>query len=340
MKKKFPCESCVKVTHGGCCNQLPALSASEVAKLIFKYEDIIKEKNLVPRKWDKFNNIYILAPNEPTLKEIDLTDYMCPFLDLENAKCIIYEDRPLLCKVYGEQLGVCPYEGIEEVTEDMKGAIVVTSTKGFDLKNMTSLIAYYQKDKPLKELPPKKALKIITKKEFKHLLVAFNELVDIMRSTDYFKTERVYGFVEKNNGHFSPYEMVLLKESAPFNALQKPYNFLQRKLMVVDYDLLQPIVDKINNVLKSVSDYSDEKLPSTEERVLFSIMYLEYFKDNFKGKAKEYGGLINSEELYNLKKEILKRMGYSSILEAYQSKKIQEIGKTVERVYKGVQQLK
>jgi len=342
-EKKFPCKSCIKVTKGGCCNQLPVFNLEELSRVIFKHEDIIAEKKLSPRKWEE-SGMYVLVPRLPeeTLKAgIALTDYTCPFLDMENARCLIYENRPLICSAYGESIGTCPYEGQDEVREEEKTKILQSFDKSFSVKQLMPVVSHYRKSKPLKELPIKKALKMVTAKEFKHLLVAFNEFVDILRNTDYFQKDYKYGFVQKLNGDFSPYEMLLLKAEHPFSALQKPYNFLQRKLMLIDYDILSGISTKINNVFKNVTlNENRDKKPSIEKRLLFSVEYLEYFKDYYKNKSKEYTGLINAEELYLLKKELFRRLGYDNLFEGYQSKEISDVIKTVEIIYKGINQLK
>lgn len=71
---KDKCSCC-----GKCCSNLLPLTNNEITRL----------KNLVRKRKIKPYNNYLLSD----------CDLVCPFLDNKN-KCIIYEDRPLICKEY------------------------------------------------------------------------------------------------------------------------------------------------------------------------------------------------------------------------------------------------
>jgi Fe-S-cluster containining protein len=91
--KKFPCFECIKVNNGGCCHAIPPVMMEECAKIMFKYNDLIKEKEIQVA----FNkDVYHFFPKGST----NLND-LCPFLDFEKG-CLIYEDRPQICRDYGE----------------------------------------------------------------------------------------------------------------------------------------------------------------------------------------------------------------------------------------------
>lgn len=334
----FPCKSCLKATTYGCCGQLPVFNQSELAKVVFKYEDLIKEKELEIHHYNGDKHMLIVTPKltkDEIKNGIALTDYPCPFLDKEKG-CLIYEDRPFICSAYGESIGKCPFKGCKEVTKEM-APLIFESDKSFEIKTLKYLAAHYTKDKPIKELPVKKALKEISKKEFRHLLIALNGLVEVLNETDILNKDYKYTFIDRINGTFSPCCIILLKEGYPYSALQKPFNFLQRKLAVLDYSLLDPLEKKINNILKA-NQIEDEKDPYG--KLLFSVMYLEYFKENFKRKNREYQSLINANELYALKKELFNKLGFSSFIEAYQDSHIAEINNRIERLYKGINSLK
>ena len=336
--KKFPCKSCIKVTNGGCCNQLPVFSQEEFARLVFRHSDIIDEKGLQTKTYQNNPGMIVITPPltpEQDRKGIALDDYQCPFLDLEKG-CLIYEDRPLLCQRYGVTVGVCPYEGMDEVKEENKDEIKLVQNK-FSHRSLMELKQHY-KSRLTKELPVKKAMKIINQKEFKHLLMACSELVDVLRNTDLFNVEYQYGVIYANDNKVSPYEMIFIKEKFPYNALQRPYNFIQRKLAIINNDLLMILQDKINRVLSGV--VFPEEANGPVYKVLFSVMYLEYFKDNYKMKLEEYKSLITSDELYALKKALVEKLGYSGLIAASSDKVISKMNKAMERLYKQINQLK
>ena len=336
--KHFPCKSCIKVTNGGCCNQLPVLSQEEYARLIFKYSDIIDEKKLQTKTYKNDIGMIVITPPltpEEDKKGISLDDYQCPFLDIEKG-CLIYEDRPLLCKRYGETIGACPYEGMDEVKEEDKDEITYVQNS-FSYHSLMELKQHY-KSRPVKELPTKKAMKMINQKEFKHLLIACSELVDVLRKTDLFNTEYKYGVIYTNDQRVSPYEMIFIKEKYPYSALQKPYNFVQRKLAMINNDLLMVLQEKINKVLKGI--HFPEKANGEVYKVLFSVLYLEYFKDNYKRKLEDYKSLITSDELYALKKALVVKLGYSGLIAASSDETISEMNRAMESLYKQINQLK
>ena len=333
----FPCKSCIKNTNGGCCNILPIFNQDELAKVLYKHAESIEKKGLITNRYNGLDNVYIITPklSDDVIKTgIDITDYQCPFLDMEKG-CLIYEDRPYMCSGFGEKYGKCPYEGQETVepTEHIK------FEAGIDKNALLRVMSNYpNKDKSAKELSTKKALKIVSTKEFKHFLMAYTEMVDLLRNSDYLSKDFKYGFIKTQKGRFGPYEAVFMKEKYPINALQKGYNFLQRKITVINNDILLVIQEKLNKTLKGVAHIDVQSSP--EYKLLFTTLYLEYFKDNFKGKIGEYGGLINSDELYALKKELFKRLGYDSMIQAAQDECISKIAKQVEIVFKQINQIK
>lgn len=71
---EFKCKCC-----GECCSNFLPLSIKEIDRL----KDLVKKRKLKPNK-RIFEEHYLLS---------------CPFLD-ESSKCIIYEDRPLICSEF------------------------------------------------------------------------------------------------------------------------------------------------------------------------------------------------------------------------------------------------
>ena len=74
------CSNC-----GNCCTELLPLTNDEV-KLIKAY---IKEKNIKP-----YSNVYFKYDNKESI------NLMCPFRDFDKKKCLIYEVRPKICRLF------------------------------------------------------------------------------------------------------------------------------------------------------------------------------------------------------------------------------------------------
>lgn len=71
---KLECKKC-----GKCCSNYLPLTIKEKYKL----KEMVKKNNLKPTE-------YILE---------EFNQFICPFLD-SNCSCLIYNDRPSICKVY------------------------------------------------------------------------------------------------------------------------------------------------------------------------------------------------------------------------------------------------
>jgi Fe-S-cluster containining protein len=86
---RFKCkESC-----SDCCSIVPLLK-----RIVKKHESKAKGKV-----------IQILEYDEDTIIPIT-SDMKCVFLDRENNRCVIYEDRPNVCMSYGVNKNMpCPY---------------------------------------------------------------------------------------------------------------------------------------------------------------------------------------------------------------------------------------
>lgn len=68
---------------GGCCSNRLPLTNQEVKEL----KELIKKKRLKP------------ISHLPVVIATPAIDMMCPFMD-QNNQCVIYEQRPMICKVY------------------------------------------------------------------------------------------------------------------------------------------------------------------------------------------------------------------------------------------------
>jgi Fe-S-cluster containining protein len=91
----FDCSKCVpKICHGDCCLYVPLPK-----ELWEKFKHLAQQETQL-FTWDdgtiSFNNS-VFGENVLPLTE----NMMCPFMDTKTFKCVIYEDRPLICRAFG-----------------------------------------------------------------------------------------------------------------------------------------------------------------------------------------------------------------------------------------------
>lgn len=150
INEHLPCDKC----DGDCCGPVPF----NLTKLLFIFDKYSKNKKFNKRfPWNeqtvKKNMIFIQAfPNDNNnvmaffkthgqyLKNNLKGKDSCIFKDNEiTGGCLIYEDRPIICKEYGRRkLLKCPYSGLQEQPKDeevKKGLVRL----GFEARNNTLL---------------------------------------------------------------------------------------------------------------------------------------------------------------------------------------------------------
>jgi Fe-S-cluster containining protein len=91
---KFDCESLIKCGKcaGDCCGPVPL-----PLELIKKHAD--KMQGEVLEKFEMHGEMYIFTK-----------DVSCIFLDRATRRCVIYEDRPNICRMYGVDSRLpCPH---------------------------------------------------------------------------------------------------------------------------------------------------------------------------------------------------------------------------------------
>lgn len=81
MTKKLPCDEC----KGKCCTFVP-FSPEEFSEITAKHPIPL------PAKVERFGLAYLVSKGDQ--------DCTCAYL--KDGKCSIYEDRPLVCRQYGE----------------------------------------------------------------------------------------------------------------------------------------------------------------------------------------------------------------------------------------------
>ena len=331
----FPCKECIQKTGAGCCNTYPIMTYEEAAKIMYEHGDVLKKNNMAFNKIAP-NAVMFYKPEDVKNGEIDLTNVVCPFLDRNNAICTIYNDRPRICKEFGESIDGCPYKGQTHITD------ILPLKKIEPLKLLTEntefVKEYLKPYKPLRELDIKKSVKIANQKEFHHMLIITNYITHMGAYTDYMESKYVYGFVMQQNKMISPFKRVEIKFKHPFSPLSRIHNFIQRKILVMNTAVLEPLENKLNNALKNIKDI--DKDPNPQELLLIALFYAKEYQTKFKNKKTEYGGLLSIDEVYNMEKQLFKELGYDSVISAYNDNYIKEICMLVERMYKVINSLK
>lgn len=121
----LPCNSC----NGDCCGPVPfteedltiifnKYQKSPKFRKRFPYNNTSLNKNIVFQRVDE-KIVPVFVKSNKYLK-LGLDKLSCIFKDNETTGgCLIYEDRPIICRVYGKkELIPCPYAGLDKQPED------------------------------------------------------------------------------------------------------------------------------------------------------------------------------------------------------------------------------
>lgn len=160
----LPCSSC----NGDCCGPVP-FKFSELEAIFKKYSKVPEFKKrfkthsnmLVSKKLIKIEKLF----GEPGSGDEGLivsfqkkVDYIkngiehdsCVFKRDENVgsnHCMIYEDRPLICKAYGRASCACPYAGLkEQPTGFLKTKLCQNATRDRRTKTLNGLLPFRPKN--------------------------------------------------------------------------------------------------------------------------------------------------------------------------------------------------
>jgi len=138
------CEICA-LTQYHCCKASVPYNVTEAIHLANKAEELGINIRILPSKEKK--NYFNIVRKDKLFKTLD--DENCIFL--KNGRCIIYEDRPAICRVYGTEKVKCwfydlDYDTPADVIFDMDKDDVSHLTKKITKENETSIIEFF-KDK-------------------------------------------------------------------------------------------------------------------------------------------------------------------------------------------------
>jgi len=101
IEASLPCDAC----NSFCCSSDVLFDSDEIKRLKNKYRSVFKRVKILDSE----------VPNHYRLRLKGKGGDKCVFLD-KNNKCSIYEDRPFVCKDYGEKVFIrCPFENMSDV---------------------------------------------------------------------------------------------------------------------------------------------------------------------------------------------------------------------------------
>lgn len=129
----------VCISCGECCSDSVRFFKPEIKQLKAKYKKLFRGVDLV----DHGNGEYRLFKRKHT--DGGSGNYPCVFYDTSSRKCKVYEDRPLICRLYGQSpIATCGYEGLDTLPTDVnERRDLAIMAKEFNIATMTSLSVRY-----------------------------------------------------------------------------------------------------------------------------------------------------------------------------------------------------
>ena len=138
MEEQLPCDKC----DGDCCGVVP-FKYKQVLDIFNKYtnpknctlqqykdfkkrfpytSDTVLKKNIQFKQFFPNNKDAILVEfiDKNKVRKLGFSTIDCIFKkDSKTGGCLIYEDRPLVCRAYGKKYSLqCPYKGLSEQPKD------------------------------------------------------------------------------------------------------------------------------------------------------------------------------------------------------------------------------
>ncbi len=115
--QKLPCEECGKLKLSCCKNPQILFTMMELDNIITTGVEKMQGKVLF--KGEVPGTVYIINRPPEGVDTVSLD--WCAFYDEDNQKCSIYEQRPNVCKTYGDpKYNRCPYDEYTEPGELQK----------------------------------------------------------------------------------------------------------------------------------------------------------------------------------------------------------------------------
>lgn len=111
---KLHCEECVKTNNHCCLADIP-FDYMEALYLANKGKEFGLDLMLVEHP--SFNDKVVILDSKTEFGS-SLQGVPCVFL--RDGKCLVYEDRPFICKQYGSEFIRCRYEALNIKGEDIK----------------------------------------------------------------------------------------------------------------------------------------------------------------------------------------------------------------------------
>lgn len=111
IKDNLPCVECCNMDESCCRNPQITWTMTELDNLVSVHgTEILEDKALF--KGELPGLVYIIKMDQENTKDGDSVhlDY-CAFYDIDNRRCSVYHQRPVVCATYGDpEYNECPYQ--------------------------------------------------------------------------------------------------------------------------------------------------------------------------------------------------------------------------------------
>jgi len=313
------CQLCYKLGHS-CCRTQPAMSEEELARIYFKYDQSFFDDTTVTRMG---NNTYVVVPSSivDDKGNADISKEYCVFFDKSTGLCKIYDDRPQVCKDFGEVEELpCPFsnvttEELEQMSEDQRQKLVDNANK----ISKNKAVDYILKTESFIPKPLYKIQKIdkkLMKKQKEIMLMSvvvyyLETTVENLKS-DFLTVDFRYKLGLLPDGKMTAIRIPKLKTNdINFKPVVELHNKLYNKVMSINPDYLEVIVNKINRLIDGIQQkeckYSDDK--DYLLYLLFAVMMYMKYMTEYKNKSKEFSGFIKYSDLMNFVYFVVEQTG-------------------------------
>lgn len=111
----LPCQSCL----GDCCNPIPMTNRK--LREVWKKYSLTEKLGTLDKNLPEYDSTYDGVDYYTVGKNDVYGRRVCVFKDSVGCnRCMIYEDRPDICRAFGEtELLRCPYENLETAPQDV-----------------------------------------------------------------------------------------------------------------------------------------------------------------------------------------------------------------------------
>lgn len=300
------CKACHQLGHS-CCKTQPIMTENEIAKIYYKYSDLIPKGvhiNSMPN-----SSAYAFIPDSiVNNKNIIITQEYCIFFDQKTSKCKIYEDRPDICREYGYKIP-CPFTdlSVKQLTKmsNKKRMKLVSHANSSALT--TDTIKYATDLFKNTENTEIRKMPKFTDDYLDHInedmIMSFvmHYINGVCSDDKWFLTlDHKYHLVSSSPGNIGVLREDICRVNNDSNKLEgvaKLHNFVTSNLLTNPIEYQEFIVSTLNDTLSDVklatcnlneeSDLNPEQY-SNLQYYIFSVAVFRKYLNDFKDKSTKY----------------------------------------------------